>query len=39
MGFIKMKSQYSTMKCGENVRFGENRGGTKLSDNLEICIS
>ena len=26
------------MKSGENLRFGENRGGTKSSENLEIWI-
>ena len=28
-----------TMKRGENLKFGENHGGTKSSKNLEIWIS
>ena len=28
-----------TMKRGENLKFGENHGGTKSSQNLEIWIS
>ena len=27
------------MKHGENLTFGENRGGTKSSENLKIWIS
>ena len=30
---------HGTMKRSENLKFGENRGGTKSSENFEIWIS
>ena len=30
---------HGIMKCGENLNFGENRGGNKSSKNFEIRIS